>query len=187
MNVGILAIHGNVAEHRAVLKSLGAWTKDVRVLDDLNDVTHLLIPGGESTVMSKFLTSTGLRTEVCNRARAESLAIFGTCAGAILLAEEVTGKNPPDPLKLLDITVERNAYGTQAQSFRTQLVVEGAEHPIEAAFIRAPIISRIGEGVEVISEYQGQPVIVRSKRLLAATCHPELTGESALHQLFLSF
>lgn len=184
--VGILALQGGVTEHRSVLSRLGITSQEVRSPDDLRGLTHLVIPGGESTVMAHWLDAFGLRTPIVSAAKNNTLAVFGTCAGAILLANRLVGEGNPVPLGLLDMTVNRNAYGSQLDSFETRLKVNGIPKPIRACFIRAPIIERTGKHVEILSRYQDRPVVVRSGRLLAATCHPELRDETALHQLFLS-
>jgi 5'-phosphate synthase pdxT subunit len=185
MKIGILAFHGDVAEHAAVLRKLGFEPVFVRTIKDLDDVTHLILPGGESTVIAKFLTSTGLREKLIERASSGSLSIFGTCAGAILLAKEAKGKNAPESLGLINISIDRNAYGTQAQSFQVTLNVKGIDGDLEAAFIRAPIIQYVGSNVQVLASHDGHPVIVQSEKILAATCHPELCEETALHKYFL--
>lgn len=184
MKVGIIAFHGDVAEHVAVLQELDQGPVLVRSVDDLSHVTHLILPGGESTVISKFLFETGLHQLIVDRVGDGTLAVFGTCAGAILLAKKVNGKNSPESLELLDIEIERNAYGTQAQSFEDTIPVKGIGS-IQVRFIRAPIIKKVSNEVKILSEYEGNPVIVQSGRNLAATCHPELCGETALHKLFL--
>ncbi len=186
MKPGILDFHGNVAEHAAILELLGHKPVLVRSVEDLSGVTHLIIPGGESTVISKFLFESGLAQIIIERVNDQSLAIFGTCAGAILLAKEVTGKKTPKSLGLLDIAIERNAYGTQAQSFEDTIRVKGLG-TISVRFIRAPVITKVSGGVEVLTLYGDQPVVVQSKRILATTCHPELLGETTLHEYFLTF
>lgn len=185
--VGILAFQGDVAEHAAILQKLGHTAIEIRSLSHLRSpVTHLIIPGGESTVMARFLEETGVGADIKERAENGTLAIFGTCAGAILLAKEVTGKNAPAPLGLIDISIERNAYGTQRDSFETPLSVRGIPDPVDAVFIRAPRMTRVGQDVTVLASYQDEPVLVQSHRLLAGTFHPELRGDTALHQFFLS-
>lgn len=186
MVVGILAFHGDVAEHIEVLTKLKVQSIEVRTLDDLEKVDRLIIPGGESTVMSRFLYMTGMDRVIRKRVAKGDLAVYGTCAGAILVAQKVKGKNAPSPLGLINIVVERNAYGTQMQSFEADLKVRGISEPIHAAFIRAPIITKIGSGVEILSVFDGNPVLVRQGRVLAGTFHPEARGEIAIHKLFLS-
>lgn len=196
MTVGVLAFHGDVAEHIELLQAMKQKPIEVRSVDDLQKISHLILPGGESTVMSRFLSDTGLGDAIRKRVGEGSLAIYGTCAGAILVARKVTGKNVPSPLGLIDITVNRNAYGTQVQSFEGRLTfhVPGKieKHKIKrqildmpVSFIRAPIITKIGKGVEVLSTHDGHPVLVKQGRILAGTFHPEVRGQSAIHKLFL--
>ncbi len=184
--VGVLAFQGDVAEHFAVLATLKVPAREVRSIDDLWDVDRLIIPGGESTVIAKFLQLTGVGEEVRRRVRSGALAIYGTCAGAILLATEVKGKNPPQALGLLDITVDRNAYGTQIQSFEASVRVEGVVLPLRVSFIRAPRITRVGQGVGVLAEHEDDPVLVRQGRVIAGTFHPEVRREGRVHEIFLT-
>jgi 5'-phosphate synthase pdxT subunit len=184
--VGILAVHGNVAEHRAVLHALGQSSVDVRSPADLERCTHLIIPGGESTVMAQFLENTGLHDAIVHRTADSTLAILGTCAGAILLAKEVTGHRAPRSLNLLDITMERNAYGSQTDSFE-DVIDAGPIGMLRCAFIRAPRITRVGKTVDVLATRNDEPIIVRNQRIVAATCHPEQRGETRMHQWFCSF
>src|SRR3990167_4012427 len=184
MTVGVLALQGDFAEHCTVLHSLNVETKEVRTPEDLAACSHLIIPGGESTVMGKLLTSSGIRDPLIQRANAGDLAIFGTCAGAILLAKEILGKNTPEGLGLMDISVDRNAYGTQLHSFEAEIAIEGIGS-VPVAFIRAPKITRVGNGVDILASYEGMPVLVRQGRCIASTCHPEVRGEAALHRYFL--
>lgn len=183
--VGILAFHGDVAEHAAILRAMKVRHRDVRSAEDLRSCSHLIIPGGESTVMSKFLFGSGMVKELTLRVGEGSLAVYGTCAGAILLAGKVTGKNPPKTLGILAITVERNAYGTQLQSFDSTLRIRGIQTPVKASFIRAPVITRIGKGIEVLATHGEHPVLVRQGRILAGTFHPEVRSVGDVHNLFL--
>lgn len=184
--VGVLAFHGDFAEHIAVLRVIGVKSREVRTVEDLRECTHCLIPGGESTVMARFLWESGLAKHIQKRVRKGSLAIYGTCAGAILLAKRVTGKNAPGTLALLDFTVARNAYGTQLQSFAALLTISGFPLKLPVSFIRAPIITRVGRGVEILALHGKYPVLVRKGRVLAGTFHPEVRGEAAIHKMFLS-
>lgn len=184
MIVGILAFQGDVAEHASMLALLGVASADVRTRDDLSRVQGLIIPGGESTVMAKFLRISGLDHEIISRVQHGSLGIFGTCAGAILSAAQVTGKHAPVPLNLINITIARNAYGTQRDSFDATLSVTGIDHPVPCSFIRAPRVTRVGDGVEVLATHDGSPVILRHGAVLVATCHPELRGDPSLHAFF---
>ncbi len=186
MTVGILAFQGDFAEHRDVLQELGVRSKEIRSIEDLGHCTHLIIPGGESTVMSHFLQESGLMKEIPTRVKEGTLAIYGTCAGAILLAKKVRGKNIPYTLKLMDIDVDRNAYGTQLDSFERKIQIKGSKKPMTVSFIRAPMITRTGKGVIVLAHDSKQPVLVQQGRLLAGTFHPEMRGESGIHKLFLN-
>lgn len=255
MGVGVLAFQGDFAEHLNVLCSLNVEAIEVRSLQDLAKVDGLIIPGGESTVIARFLNETGVGIEIVRRVgkgkkgtegkvgkegssdssdspldreleverlvSSESftkaiktaekirrpLAIYGTCAGAIILAKEATGKNAPKPLGLIDITIDRNAYGSQVDSFETEIRVDMrnviVETPrrdvstnnirgvstkqsnIPVAFIRAPKITRVGKDVEVLAKHKGLPVLVRQGNVLAGTFHPEVRGENRIHRLFL--
>lgn len=186
MTVGVLSFHGDFAEHMVLLHSMRQKGMEVRSVADLQKITHLIIPGGESTVMSRFLTETGVGTAIQKRVKERGLAVYGTCAGAILVARKVTGKNAPRPLGLIDITVERNAYGTQMQSFQTDIRVKGIGKNLPVAFIRAPIITRIGKTVDILASHGGHPVLVRQGNILAGTFHPEVRTQTAIHQLFLT-
>jgi pyridoxal 5'-phosphate synthase pdxT subunit len=182
--VGILAVQGDFEMHSKALERLGAAWKLVKEPRDLEGVAGLIMPGGESTTMLKFFNEEGLGKAVKDFA-AKDKPIFGTCAGAILLAKEVT--NPPqESLSLLDISIERNAYGRQIDSSVARgACPEIADHPVEMVFIRAPIIRRVGEGVRVLGRSGGLPVLVEQGAILAATFHPELTQDETVHRYFL--
>lgn len=209
MTIGILAFQGDVAEHALILSRLHIPSVEVRSVEDLARVDALIIPGGESTVIAKFLQETGVGKEVVRRVtlkaeKAErkegkegigmlpangnrSLIVYGTCAGAIVLAKKVTGKNAPKSLRLIDVTIDRNAYGTQIDSFEAELKISGMQKPVPVAFIRAPKITRIGKGVEILAKFRGEPVFVRQGNVLISTFHPEARGSTLIHELFLSF
>ena len=181
--IGILALQGAYDAHVQILSSLGATTRLVRTPPDLKGLDGLIIPGGESTTMLKFLERSGffdlLTTFVL------TTPTFGTCAGAILLATHV--ENPPQrSLSALDITVERNAYGRQIDSTILTGETALAGGPLEMVFIRAPRITHTGPGVEILATRDGYPTLVRSGHLLAATFHPELSPAPRVHQFFLS-
>jgi len=184
MKVGILALQGDVAEHAAVIRACGAEAVEVRAADDLRGADALVLPGGESTTIGMLMERVGLDDAIRDRAR-QGMPILGTCAGAILLARDATGGRPR-LLELMDITVARNAYGRQTESFEADLEIAalGGES-IRVAFIRAPVIETVGEGVEVLATYRGRPVLVAQGALLAATFHPEVLGQTALHRFFL--
>jgi 5'-phosphate synthase pdxT subunit len=183
--IGVLAIQGDFAAHARVLERLGADCCEVRKPEQLNDVSGLIMPGGESTTMLKFLLDEGLMEPLKNFVH-QGGAVFGTCAGAILLAREVS--NPvQSSLGLVDISIQRNAYGRQVDSFiDTTLSPALGPPPLEMVFIRAPVITRTGAGVEVLAEHEGHPVLIRQGRHLVATFHPELTSDTRVHQLFLN-
>ncbi len=182
--VGILAIQGDFAMHAKMLDRLGAAWKLVKHAEDLDQVGGLILPGGESTTMLKMFAAEGVDTAIKDFA-ARGKPIYGTCAGAILLAKDVT--NPPqERLGLIDITIERNAYGRQIDSsVRTGECPELSDHPLEMVFIRAPIIRRVGEGVRVLGRCANLPVLVEQGNILAGTFHPELTDDPTLHRYFL--
>lgn len=182
--IGVLALQGDFAEHLAVLQTLGVDARAVRTPAEIEPCRGLVLPGGESTTIGKLLTTSGLRPVIIERGQVGTLGLYGTCAGAILLASAVTGKNAPEPLGLLDITVDRNAYGTQLQSFEDDLEIAGTGR-IRTSFIRAPRITRVGEGVEVLATHGGYPVLVRSGNVIAGTFHPETHGENRIHRMLV--
>lgn len=186
MKVGVLGLQGDVREHAAVLESAGATPVIVKRPDELASVDGLVIPGGESTTIGKLLDRFGLLEPLVERAR-DGLPLYGTCAGAILMARDVVGKEQaPHRVPVLDIVVRRNAYGRQVDSFESELEVTGMSEPFRAVFIRAPIIEETGEAVEVLATVDERPVLVRQGRFLASTFHPEMTGDNRLHSLFLT-
>jgi pyridoxal 5'-phosphate synthase pdxT subunit len=182
LKIGILAVQGDFEAHAAMLRSLGAETAEVRTITDLESCDGLVLPGGESTTQLQFLQEEGLYDAI-RKFAAEGHAIFGTCAGAILLASEV--KNPPQAaLGLMDMTVLRNAYGRQVASDVFFGPSKLKSEPLEMVFIRGPIIDRVGENLTVLAEYAGKPVLVQKGNLLAATFHPELTADTTVHKYF---
>jgi 5'-phosphate synthase pdxT subunit len=182
LTIGVLALQGAYDAHAAMLASLGAAPRLVRKPEELNGLDGLIIPGGESTTILKFLERGNFFASLQEFVR--SRPVFGTCAGAILLAREVVNSTQRS-LDALDITVERNFYGRQNDSkiLREETSLPGG--PLEMVFIRAPRIARTGPGVETLARRDGDPVLVRSGRLLAATFHPELSGDARTHALFL--
>lgn len=183
MKIGILAVQGDFQAHAAMLQHLGVDSVEVRTPQDLEGCSGLILPGGESTTQLQFLQEEGLDAAI-KKFAAEHKPVFGTCAGAILLANEV--RNPQqESLKLMDMTVLRNAYGRQIASD----VVSGpstlSKEPLEMVFIRAPIIERVGKGVEVLAEYAGKPALVQQGRVMAAAFHPELTDDTTVHERFV--
>lgn len=191
MKVGVLALQGAFREHRDVLDALGVETVEVRTPADLNGVETLFLPGGESTTMTKLVESSGLRVPLGERIAA-GMPVFATCAGLILLARHVLdGRSDQEPLAVLDVTVRRNAYGRQRESFEVPLSIaglagddmQGGSFP--GVFIRAPVIEQAGAAVDVLASHDDHPVLVRSGTLWASTFHPELSGDLRLHQRFL--
>ena len=182
--VGILAIQGDFAMHAKMLEALAAPWKLVKHASDLDAVRGLIMPGGESTTMLKLFELEGMGSAIKEFA-AEGRPIYGTCAGAILLAKEVF--NPPqEKLGLIDIAIERNAYGRQIDSsVRTGECPDLTDHPVEMVFIRAPIIRRVGENVRVLGRCGKLPVLVEQGNILAGTFHPELTDDPTVHRYFL--
>lgn len=187
--IGVLALQGAFREHKRLLQTLGAHVTEVRLPQQLEGLTGLILPGGESTTIGNLMVEYGLISAI-QEFHAGGGAIFGTCAGAILLARTIHGTPPQfgvqPSLDLMDITVQRNAFGRQVDSFRTTLDVAGFETPFPAVFIRAPVIEAVGEGVEVLARHHNQIVLARKGNLLAGSFHPELTGDARIHELFLS-
>jgi 5'-phosphate synthase pdxT subunit len=183
MKVGILAVQGDFEAHGAMLARLGVANVFVRTPSDMQGVDAVILPGGESTTQWKFLVEEGLdKTLLAHAARGG--AIFGTCAGAILLAREV--RNPAQPsLALADITVIRNGYGRQLASEVRHDSTSLSPAPIEMVFIRAPIIERTGPAVEILAISGASPVLLRQGQILIATFHPELTSDPSVHEYFL--
>jgi len=186
--IGVLAIQGDFAMHAKMLERLGAPYKLVKHASELAEVGGLIMPGGESTTMLKLLRYDGLMEPLEEFARCKP--VFGTCAGAILMASQVSGP-AQESLGLMDIAVERNGYGRQVDSRVTSIVPEAdferrtAPGPLEAVFIRAPIIRRVGNSAKVLARYRDDPVLVEQGPHLAATFHPELTRDARVHRLFL--
>jgi pyridoxal 5'-phosphate synthase pdxT subunit len=189
MKAGVLALQGAFREHREVLDALGVEAVEVRVPEHLGGLDALFIPGGESTTISKLLDTSGLR-EPLLATLTDGLPVFGTCAGLILLAADVrdgAGDTASTPaLGVLDCTAVRNAYGRQRESFEARLAVDGLDAEFPGVFIRAPVVERVGESVEVLAVQDAHPVLLREGAIWAATFHPELSGDLRLHQRFLT-
>lgn len=185
VRIGVLAMQGDFAEHVTHLRSLGVDAIEVRTAEQLASCDGLIIPGGESTTIARLLLAFGLMDPLRTRI-AQGLPVWGTCAGAIMLARDVPALDRP-PIGAMDITVERNAFGRQIDSFEADLDVRGIEDgPLHAVFIRAPVISRVGPGVEVLAALEdGGVVACRQGALLATAFHPELTGDTRFHRLFV--
>jgi 5'-phosphate synthase pdxT subunit len=191
MKVGVLALQGSFAEHIAILQQLGAETVEVRLPEQLEDLDGLIIPGGESTTIGKLATTYHLIEPL--RRFCQDRPTWGTCAGAIFLSRDAQHQQPL--LNMMDITIERNAFGRQVDSFETDLIVpalENPDRPYRAIFIRAPIIEHVGESVEVIARLpkerrgKGRIVAARQEHMLATSFHPELTQDERFHRYFLS-
>ena len=182
--IGVLALQGAFSEHLAMLRRIGARARPVRLPGELAEVDALVIPGGESTTIGKLLVDYALLEPLRERVRA-GLPVFGTCAGAIMLARDI-GRDQP-LLGVMDMVVERNAFGRQLQSFEADLPLQGlAGPPLRAVFIRAPVIASVGPGVQVLARLpDGRIVAARQGPLLATAFHPELTDDQRLHRLFV--
>ncbi|ORA78424.1 glutamine amidotransferase subunit PdxT [Mycolicibacter kumamotonensis] len=186
--IGVLALQGDVREHLAALNAVGADSVPVRRHAELDAVDALLIPGGESTTMSHLLRELELIEPL--RARlAGGMPAYGSCAGMILLASEIIDAGAQGraavPLSGIDMTVRRNAFGRQVDSFEGDVDFAGLDGPVHAVFIRAPWVERIGPGVEVLAQAAGHPVAVRQEAVLATSFHPEVTGDRRIHRLFV--
>lgn len=186
MRVGVLALQGAFARHAEVFAGLGVATSFVRTPADLVGVDALAMPGGESTVMSRLLTTSGLFDEL-QGAIAGGLPVFGTCAGMILLAHDVRdGRADQRTFDAIDIGVRRNGYGRQVDSFEAELTVAGLDGgPFHAVFIRAPVVTTVGPGVEVLATHDHVPVLLRQGSITVSSFHPELAGDHRLHAQFL--
>jgi 5'-phosphate synthase pdxT subunit len=179
---GVLALQGDFREHARVFADLDVTPVEVRTAEQLADVDCLAIPGGESTTIGKLARAYDLVEPLRDRARA-GMPILGTCAGMIVLATQVEGGEPL--FDLMDIAVRRNAYGRQVDSFEADLEVRGIDHPVRGVFIRAPKIERVGDGVEVLATFEDDPVVLEQDNLVVASFHPELVGETGLHEYLL--
>ena len=183
--IGVLCLQGDFREHLAVLKDLDLPAVRVRKVADLEGISGLIIPGGESTVIDKLSRIYNLREPIIQLI-SNGLPVFGTCAGLIMLADHFTG-GPQDQLNFggLDVTVSRNAFGSQTDSFETELSIEGIESPLKVAFIRAPVVTETGTNVDVLAKLEdGRIVAVRQGNLLGISFHPEVTGVTAVHEYF---
>ena len=174
MKIGVLAVQGNFREHAAMLRRLGAEVLEVRKPEQLEGLDGLVVPGGESTTFMRLMRLYGLDEAI----REFDRPILGTCAGMIVLDR--------DHLGLVDLTVDRNAYGRQVASFEADLQLAGDDEPLRGVFIRAPRVRESGEDVEVLAERDGEPVLVRDGRIIVSSFHPELTEDTRVHELFLN-
>ena len=184
MQVGVLALQGAFAAHSDCLTSIGVQSIEVRTPEQLNSVDALLMPGGESSTMSQLLESSGLFDPISARI-ADGMPVFGTCAGMILLASEIIdGRSDQRSFSAIDISVRRNAFGRQVDSFEG--TINSSVGDFQGIFIRAPRIERVGDGVEVLGSINKEPVLVRQGNVLAASFHPELSNDARLHEYFIS-
>ncbi|MBA4541950.1 MULTISPECIES: pyridoxal 5'-phosphate synthase glutaminase subunit PdxT [Thermoactinomyces] len=183
MKIGVLALQGAVREHVRLLEQAGAEAVAVKRVEQLSDLDGLVIPGGESTTISKLMNEYQM-TEPIRQMYQSGKPIFGTCAGMILIASRIEGRDEPH-LGLMDITVKRNAFGRQRESFEASLDVKGIGDQFQAVFIRAPYIEEVGPGVEILAEVDGKIVAARQGHLLAAAFHPELTDDVRFHAYFI--
>jgi pyridoxal 5'-phosphate synthase pdxT subunit len=172
--IGVLALQGNFREHAAMLRRLGAEVTEVRKAEQLRGLDGLVIPGGESTTFTRLMSLYGLDAAI----RGFEGPVFGTCAGMIVLDRNHLGA--------IDLEVDRNAFGRQVASFESDLELAGDSRPLRGVFIRAPRVREVGNEVEVLAELEGEPVLVRDGRFLAASFHPELTDDTRVHELFLA-
>jgi len=183
VRIGVLALQGAFAEHVQTLRAIGVEAVEVRLPEHLEQVDGLILPGGESTAMRRLIDRWGMRQPILDLA-ASGAPLFGTCAGMIVLAKEIAGEATPI-LPLLDVTVQRNAFGRQLDSFETELPVPLlGDTPVHAVFIRAPVIERVGPAVDVLATLpDGRIVAVRERNIIATSFHPELAGETRFHRL----
>ena len=184
--IGVLDLQGDVREHVRALSDVGAESRLIKRPSDLDGVDGLILPGGESTTLSMLLESTGLFDALVERLAAGALPVLGTCAGLVLVADEVLdGRTDQRTFGVLDAVVRRNGYGRQLQSFETNLMLGSGEGPaLPAVFIRAPLVVSVGPEVDVLAEHEGAPVLVRQGAVLASAFHPELTPDRRIHRLF---
>jgi pyridoxal 5'-phosphate synthase pdxT subunit len=183
--IGVLALQGDVIEHIKMLQGLGVDAVEVRTPEDLARVDALIIPGGESTTIGKLAVEYGLDRAIPRRVK-EGMPVYGTCAGMIALSKEAQNGEPP-LLRLMNITVRRNAYGRQVDSFETDLDVPAlGDPPLHAVFIRAPVIENVGADVDVLASLGGKPVLARQANILVSAFHPELTADDRVHRYFVN-
>ncbi len=185
LTIGVLALQGDFAEHLKTLQRCGVQACEVRTAQQVQEVDGLILPGGESTTIIKLMQRYGLDEAIVQRA-SEGMPIFGTCAGLIVMAREIEGYPHQPRLGLLDVAVARNAFGRQVESFEVDLPVPKlGEPPVRAVFIRAPYVTRVGAGVEVLASLDGKVVLVQQRNLLGGAFHPELTDDLRVHRYFI--
>lgn len=183
MKIGVLALQGAVAEHIRSLEAAGAEAVAVKQAEQLDELDGLVLPGGESTTIGKLMRKYHFMDAIRSFA-GQGKPVFGTCAGLIVLADRIEGQEEAH-LRLMDMTVARNAFGRQRESFETDLTIKGIDEPVRAVFIRAPLIKEVGPEVEVLSTYKDEIVAARQGHLLASSFHPELTDDYSLHAYFV--
>ncbi|MBI4143485.1 pyridoxal 5'-phosphate synthase glutaminase subunit PdxT [Candidatus Woesearchaeota archaeon] len=182
MKIGVLSLQGSFREHIEMLKKCKVDAAAVKLPNDLNDLDGLIIPGGESTAIGNLMQLSHLDMEIIKR-NGQGMAIYGTCAGAIILSKSILGSSQPR-LGLFDISIKRNNYGRQADSFETELEIEKIGK-FNGIFIRAPVIEKVNNGVQVLSKLENKPILVQKGNLLASTFHPELTNDKRVHEYFV--
>ncbi|MDP3765650.1 MAG: pyridoxal 5'-phosphate synthase glutaminase subunit PdxT [Nanoarchaeota archaeon] len=182
MRIGVLALQGSFREHIEMLRKCNADAVSVKLPEDLKNVSGLIIPGGESTAIGNLMQINHLDREIIKRNR-QGMAIYGTCAGAIILSRSIVGSHQPR-LDLLDISIKRNDYGRQVDSFEADLDIEKIGK-FKGIFIRAPVIEKVDNGVKTLSKLNGNPILVQKGNILASTFHPELTDDKRMHQYFV--
>lgn len=187
--IGILAIQGSVIEHAEMIRKLGLTPFLVRTKKELNDVDALILPGGESTTIGHIMKKSSIDKDFIKRVK-EGMPVYGTCAGTILLAKKLIGRQTIH-FSLMDIEIERNAYGRQVDSFIGKIILSSKVFSLplrmEAVFIRAPKIKKTGKDVEILAKYRGEPIMCREGNILISTFHPELTNDTRIHKYFLNF
>ena len=182
LKIGVLSLQGDFREHIEMLKKCNVSAVEVRMPEDLKDVDGLIIPGGESTTMGNLMQREGLNKQIVKKYK-EGMAIYGTCAGAILLAKNIAASGQPR-LNLLDISVKRNDYGRQIDSFEAELDIKEIGK-FNGIFIRAPVIDKVYNGIKVLSRFDSKPVFIQNKNILASTFHPELADDKRVHEYFV--
>ena len=184
MKVGVLALQGSVKEHLNMLERCGVEPIEVKKAEDMDNIYGLIIPGGESSTIGKLIEEYGLDREI-KRKYELGMPIYGTCAGAILLAKNILGK-PQPKLGLMDISIKRNDYGRQINSFETLLDVDEFNEPFHGVFIRAPVIHTSYNGAKIMAKFENKAVLVKQGNLLVSTFHPELTNDIRIHKYFVN-
>lgn len=184
IRIGVLALQGDFEKHLQTLQRCGVKAQEVRKVSELEGIDGLILPGGESTTIGRLMNRYSLDKAIRERVR-EGMPLYGTCAGLILMAKQIEGSDQPR-LGVMDIVVERNAFGRQIESFEVDLPFKPlGDPPVRAVFIRAPIVSRVQPGVEVLAEFEGKMVAVQQAHLLATAFHPELTEDTRVHEYFV--